>query len=109
MTPKDEQMRAMDFAALLVAWFAGWDQGSSALRLELHQGPTNRDKRAAWLGAESSQTLGSLTVWDTGELEVEVVDVQSETRIRVVSGVVTTADDLHGQLARFIEAAQPQP
>ena len=96
----------MDLPGLLVAWFAGYEQGSSAVQLELHHGPANHDKRSAWLGAESTRALGSFVVWNSGEVEVEVLDARSEVRTHVVSTVVTSEEELDAQIALFVESCQ---
>jgi hypothetical protein len=101
----------VDFPELLARWYADWsahrDTGSrSGLRVDLVRGPLDRPKRAAWLGAESDRALGSLTVWGSGELEVEVVDVATEVRTLVVSARLAEADELEPQVARFLRACR---
>ena len=95
----------MDFPELLAQWYAMWVQHSpSDLRVDLVRGPVDREKRVAWLRAESDRALGSLVVWDSGELEVEVADVESEVRTLVVSTVLTEADGLEPEITRFLQA-----
>lgn len=95
----------MDFPGLLAEWYAHSVQGpATGLRIDLVRGPLDRAKRAAWLGAESDRALGSLTVWDSGELEVEVIDVETQVRTLVQSTVLIEAAELEPEVTRFLEA-----
>jgi hypothetical protein len=97
----------VDLPELLADWYARWVSGpGSDVRVDLVRGPPDRAKRAAWLGAESTRALGSLTVWDSGELEVEVTDVATEVRTLVVSTVLKDAGELEPQVARFLRACR---
>ena len=63
-------------------------------------------KRSCTLGAESSTKLGAFTIWDTGELESEVMDMDTQERTLVDSVTVNGAEDLSHFLARFVHACE---
>lgn len=58
--------------AAVERWFAVTRvAGSGAPALGFARGPADRDKASVWVTFEGVTNLGQVTVWDTGECEVE--------------------------------------
>lgn len=97
----------MSYLDFLAGWWSGWvvDRASN-VRVELRIGPKRGHNDSASIAAESDIRLGALTVWEAGELEVEVIDISSEERVHVFSGTLSSAEDLDAHLARYIRACE---
>ncbi len=65
-----------------------------------HVGVADVPKRSAVVGFETESALGSIAVWETGEVEAEIVVVDTLDRPLVISTVVTTNADLIEVLER---------
>ena len=97
-------MSYLDFVA---GWWAGWSLNrESVVAVELRVGSPKHAKRSSSLAAESCHTLGALTVWETGELEAEVMDLTTQTRTHVDSTVLESHEDFAHHLAKFIRACE---
>lgn len=97
----------MNYVDFLQGWWAGWVLNrNSPTAIDLCVGPPNVTKRSCTLGAESSTKLGAFTIWDTGELESEVMDTDTQIRTLVDSVTVNGAEDLSHFLARFVHACE---
>ena len=88
---------------------AGWSDGwiadrPSTMSLQFTMGPVDRDKRSAWIATESPTTVGHLTLWESGEIEAEIVETRSMRRVHTVSAVVKDADALSMRLRAFVDA-----
>lgn len=97
----------MNYVDFLQGWWAGWILNrDSPVAIDLRVGSPNVAKQACTLGAESSTKLGAFTIWDTGELESEVMDMDTQERTLVDSVTVNDAEDLSHFLARFVHACE---
>lgn len=100
-------MSTVSYPDFLAGWAAAWSlQPAATVRVELRVGNRAYDKWANSLAAETDLAVGSFTVWDTGELEAEVMEVDTETRTYVDSTVVTDGAELAAHLAAFIRAVE---
>lgn len=98
------QVSYLDF---LAGWWAGWILNrESVVAIELRVGSHTYDKKSSSLAAESSTKLGSLTVWDTGEFEAEVLDFRTRSRTHVTSTIIKDEEDFAHHLARFVRACE---
>lgn len=98
----------LSYIDFLAGWHAGWTSGrESQLSLELRIGPESVARRSASIAAESPVALGSVIVWETGDLEIEVVDLESTSRTYVDSGVIDGPEDFGTRLARFVRECLP--
>lgn len=57
-------------------------------------GPIDRPKRAAEIGFSSTGKAGVVAVWESGEVEAEVVEFETMERTLVISTIVRTDGDL---------------
>lgn len=90
----------IDFAA---GWVSGWQQGrESSVALDFVAGRDDVPKRSASIAAESPKKLGSLTLWESGEIEIEVVELLSQERSLAISKVVSGPHELSDALARLV-------
>lgn len=93
----------LSYLDFLAGWYAGWaSDRDSPVSLELQVGPGNVDKRSAALAAESPTAVGSAIVWESGEIEIEVVDTRSMNRTYVDSGLIAGPEDFASRLARLV-------
>jgi len=81
-----------DFIETLLAWGRAWRPISHSVNVT--PGPTDRAKVAAWLSAVGPTTSGQVTIWDTGECDVEVYELDSLHPRWVESFHFTTAHEL---------------
>lgn len=99
----------LNYLDFLAGWHAGWVSGrDSQLSLELRIGTESVAKRSASIAAESPVAVGSVIVWESGELEIEVLDLQSMTRTYMDSGVVDGPEDFGTRLSKFVRACLPR-
>jgi hypothetical protein len=61
----------------LRAWFYQHKEELDALGLDaaLESAPLGREKSALWLTLDSGQYMGRITVWNSGEVEIECAEV----------------------------------
>lgn len=91
----------LDFVA---GWVEGWRAGRSTdVTLTLSPGRGYPPKPGISFGAESPTRLGVFTVWVSGEVEVEVMEVATQTRTLVVSTVVEDGSALADLLSEFTQ------
>lgn len=92
----------------LAGWIEGWRlDRDSVVALEFLAGRQNVDKRSASVAAESPTKLGSLTVWESGELEAEVIDLATQDRTFVLSHILEGPQDFGDRLSRFVREMVP--
>ncbi|MGH9163977.1 MAG: immunity protein TriTu family protein, partial [Acidimicrobiales bacterium] len=63
-------------------------------------------KRSAWIEAEGLHRSGQLTVWESGEAELEVNDITSVDLIHAKSGRIETEDELTDLLAELLREVE---
>jgi hypothetical protein len=61
-----------DFASAVQERGAGWD--AAGIQWQFTLGPT-RDKSAAWVTCETTQAIAQLTIWTSGEAELDIGDL----------------------------------
>ncbi len=87
-------------------WVDGWMASTdSQIILRFEMGPDDRPKRSAWMSIETSACLGHVTVWESGEVDAEVVEVASGASIRAISRVVGSPSELAATIREVISAA----
>ena len=60
-------------------------------------------KLSADVSFASTVRLGSVAVWETGELEAEILEIESEDRVFVLSAIVRRSEDIVQILDRVYE------
>jgi hypothetical protein len=78
-----------DFADAVTAHASHWN--SADVRWKLHRGPT-RDKSAAWIVCTTMDRVAQLTVWTSGEAELDLAQISTGTVISTHYEMSTTAD-----------------
>lgn len=97
----------MELLAFLSGWHQGWIAASTG-RLDVTFGSSDQSlpKRAAWIEIEGAHRSGQLTVWDTGEAELEVNEIGSVDLVFSRSEILKSSDDtaeLLSQLLREVD------
>ncbi|MEU4403871.1 hypothetical protein AB0F88_05055 [Streptosporangium sp. NPDC023963] len=77
------------FAAAVHDRAPGWE--TADVQWQLTIGPT-RDKSAAWVTCEDARRVIQLTVWTSGEAELDVGDLASGTTASVHYDLATSED-----------------
>ncbi len=72
--------------ARVAEWTARLDR--PAVEATFTEGPADRDKRAVWTQLAGPAAHGQLTLWDSGEVEVEAYAPESLRLVLSVSDVV---------------------
>lgn len=78
-----------DFADAVTTRTAQWS--SAGVRWELHRGPT-RDKSAAWIVCTTTDREAQLTVWTSGEAELDIAQISTGTVTSTHYEMSTAAD-----------------
>ncbi|MGW3788392.1 hypothetical protein ACWD5Z_27690 [Micromonospora chokoriensis] len=90
-----------DFADAVTARASQWN--SAGVRWELHRGPT-RDKSAAWIVCATTDREAQLTVWTSGEAELDLAQISTATVVSThyemsnAADLTTCLDDLTRRL-----------
>ncbi|TDB69437.1 hypothetical protein [Micromonospora sp. KC723] len=78
-----------NFADAVTAHARQWN--NAGIRWELHRGPT-RDKSAAWIVCTTTDHEAQLTVWTSGEAELDIAHISTGTVTSTHYEMSTTAD-----------------
>ncbi|MDW5325336.1 hypothetical protein [Plantactinospora sp. KLBMP9567] len=78
-----------DFTDAVTARTAQW--ANAGVRWELHRGPT-RDKSAAWIICTTADREAQLTVWTSGEAELDIAQISTGTVTSTHYDMSTAAD-----------------
>jgi len=92
---------------ILLYYLAGWCEawtasGNSAVAIDFVLGPQDHDKRAARAMIEGPLRAGQVSVWESGECEISVYDVESAEAVLLESSVVEYAEQLGSILRRAV-------
>ena len=79
------------------------------VKIAYRRGRSDVPKQSADIGLESSVALRVVAVWDSGEIEAEVVDIKSMSRLYLFSGIVRDERELREVLDLALRAAGGQP
>ena len=90
--PSDEAAVTVPFFTYLAEWVTQLDRPS--VTADFTHGPDNRPKRAAWAMVEGPAAAGQLTVWESGEVEVEAFDPATSEPVLAESLVVHAEHEL---------------
>lgn len=108
--PEWPAMNAPVFLDYLAGWAETWSMDPvSTTTLQFTMGPENWDRRSAWIATESPTRMGHLTLWDSGELEIEVVDATSMEAVHAVSAVISDTESLAQHLRAFLDVCETSP
>ncbi|MFD4632775.1 hypothetical protein ACFVYR_13385 [Streptomyces sp. NPDC058284] len=94
-----------DFPHVLAAWCS--DQGAglraAAIDCELGTSPADgRSKASAWVTLSTNARLATITIWDTGEAELDHADVESG-QVRPEHRLLQTEEDLVNALSGLVQ------
>lgn len=83
----------------IAGWTAGYNAAAPAVQVEFHQrgGP----KPSAWIMIEGPVNAGQLTVWNTGEVEVEAYAISTSERVHAESVQLTSEGELGHRLEQL--------
>ncbi|MGC5286119.1 hypothetical protein [Micromonospora sp. DT231] len=77
------------FADAVTSHASQWND--AGVHWKLHRGPT-RDKSAAWIHCATKDREAQLTVWTSGEAELDLADLSAGTVISTHYDMSTAAD-----------------
>ncbi|MBW9210509.1 hypothetical protein KV100_12680 [Mumia sp. zg.B21] len=85
----------LNYLDLLVEWTQSWNGASGrGLSARTQLGAADVDKRSAWLVLEGEDAAGQLTVWASGECELEAYRVADGAVVLLEHRDLSTAEDL---------------
>ncbi|MFL6053431.1 MAG: hypothetical protein ACJ72W_11015 [Actinoallomurus sp.] len=93
-----------DFAAAVQERGAGWD--AAGIQWQFTLGPA-RDKSAAWVICETTQALAQLTIWTSGEAELDIGDLTTGATNHVHYNLTT--QDLAARLDELTQRLSSPP
>jgi hypothetical protein len=86
----------------LIAWAEEKTPELSAAGVSLsHRHDSSDSTWAAWIEGESSQRLGSLTLWESGELDMQVLRRADDLLVLNEHRLIREPDDLLNALEAF--------
>lgn len=84
-------------------WAAEHASADKTASVKHRRGRQDVAKQSADVGFESRSALGTVAVWESGELEAEVLQIPSGKRLFVLSGVVHDSGELRQVLDRVYQ------
>lgn len=83
-------------------WLAGWGSTSDAARsLSSGSSPPERLNASYWIRFEESGLIGQITIWESGEIEVEVLSLPAGEVIVERSERISRVKQLDAILGEF--------
>ncbi len=95
----------LTYLEVMTAWVSD-HQAATTMRITHRESRTDVPKRSAVVGFETDLALGSLAVWETGEVEAEVLVVETLERPLVVSALLGSPVELNDVLDRVVAAME---
>jgi len=87
----------------LAGWTEAWSaSGNTILSMSFEMGPEERSKRAAWTVVEGPGASGQVTVWESGECQLEVYATGSGREIVNEAVQLKSAEELGSTLRRVL-------
>ena len=74
------------------------EQLDENVKIRFRAGPEDVPKRSSDVSFEAKNSLGVAAVWESGEFEAEVVDIQTAERLIVLSAVLDDVVELRRKL-----------
>jgi len=87
-------------------WLADY-AGPPELVVGLERGSERSDCAVGWLTAEGPAAFGHLTLWDSGDVAIEVYDDDTAEFLLRSRGRVTTVAELAAHLCAFVVSCAP--
>jgi hypothetical protein len=85
----------MELLAFLSGWYHGWIAASTGrLDVRFNSSEQSLPKRSAWIEIEGAHRSGQLTLWETGEAELEVNEITSVDLVFSRSEILKNSDGL---------------
>ena len=88
------------------AWLSDYS-GPADLVLGLELGSERSDRAVGWLTAEGPAAFGHLTLWDSGDVAIEVYDYDTAEFLLRSRGRVSTITELAAHLCAFVVSCAP--
>lgn len=76
------------------------------VRLSFREGPPGVPNRSVSVAFETPIALGVVSVWELGDIEAEVLEIESEDRVFVYSGMLEGAEQLRVVLQSTYDAVR---
>lgn len=93
-----------DPLAFVAGWIAAWEVPvHTDIAVKFSAGEPSLPKTAVWVEAESTMRSGQLTVWESGETEIEVYTRRTMDIVLMRSEIVESNDRLRELLSELIE------
>jgi hypothetical protein len=89
----------------LAGWVEAWSaSGRTTPSMVFTMGSDDRPKRAAWAAIEGANSMGQITVWESGECDIELYDTETGKELIHESVRLGSAEDLGSALRRTLNA-----
>jgi hypothetical protein len=93
----------IDFLENLWSWCQDFrDKSDLDIQIEFHRSP-DWPKKSAWVVLEDARSLGQITVWETGEAELDLGSRVDPTKVLIKTEFFRTREDLVGSLETAID------
>ncbi len=95
----------------LLTFLAGWAEGWIAsarpdITVTWEEGPANRDKRATWMAVQGPAAWGQITVWESGEVAVEAMSVDTGKLLFSEHSVVSGVEGLSPLIRKLVATCE---
>lgn len=92
---------------VVLAWHVGWTAGARTQpSIELTIGDVDRSKRSIWLTLQGDEVSGQLTVWDSGEMDLEAYRNVDSSAVLRESRQVDTPTEVLRAIEEVVRACQ---
>jgi hypothetical protein len=102
LTAMPDESHTNIFIDALLEWSRAWRPANHSV--ESHRGPSDVGNTSAYVQVVGAVTAGQVTVWETGESEMEVYDVSTLQPLWLEHFDFATADEFAVALGRFATA-----
>ena len=89
--------------------FENWLNNNSSIftshgyEFELTKSPTDIDNTSVRLELDSDRYIGRITVWESGDCQLEIIDVESENSVMDCHALIEDAGNFSNTFEEFIE------
>jgi len=106
--PRDWADANQDLLSYLASWLRDY-QGPPDVMIGLERGGDPSECQLGWLTADGPSAFGNLTVWETGDVAVELYDRDTAEAVLLSRGRVNGWSELAPFVSRFVSVCAGTP
>ncbi len=100
----------LTFLDFLMGWASGWtSSGRTTPSVSAQLGDATVNKRSAWLQVEGDSVAGQVTVWESGECELEAYRVDTSDAVVLEHRQIRSLEELESAIRTVVAACEGVP